>query len=76
MKEYDYAAQKNALQISIKTMTDIKKTRDSAYLFRISFTNTMMNHARALVHIYYDGSVVISTAAVEMGQASTPNWCR
>ena len=27
-----------------------------------------MNHARALVHIYLDGSIGISTAAVEMGQ--------
>ena len=37
--------------------------------FGISFTNTMMNHARALVHIYQDGSVGISTGAVEMGQS-------
>ena len=36
--------------------------------FGISFTNTQMNHARALVHIYQDGSIGISTAAVEMGQ--------
>ena len=36
--------------------------------FGISFTNTPMNHARALVHIYQDGSVGISTGAVEMGQ--------
>jgi xanthine dehydrogenase large subunit len=36
--------------------------------FGISFTNTMMNHARALVHIYSDGSVHVSTGAVEMGQ--------
>lgn len=36
--------------------------------FGISFTNTMMNHARALLHIYSDGSVVVSTGAVEMGQ--------
>ncbi len=36
--------------------------------FGISFTNTMMNHARALVHVYTDGSVVVSTGAVEMGQ--------
>lgn len=36
--------------------------------FGISFTNTMMNQASALVHIYTDGSVSISTAAVEMGQ--------
>ena len=37
--------------------------------FGISFTNTMMNQARALVHIYTDGSVGISTGAVEMGQS-------
>jgi xanthine dehydrogenase large subunit len=36
--------------------------------FGISFTNTMMNSARALTHIYQDGSVGISTGAVEMGQ--------
>ncbi len=36
--------------------------------FGISFTKTLMNHARALVHIYQDGSVGISTGAVEMGQ--------
>ncbi|MVT10681.1 xanthine dehydrogenase molybdopterin binding subunit [Chitinophaga tropicalis] len=36
--------------------------------FGISFTNTMMNHARSLVHVYTDGSVCISTGAVEMGQ--------
>ena len=36
--------------------------------FGISFTNTSMNHARALVHIYQDGSVGISTGAIEMGQ--------
>jgi len=37
--------------------------------FGISFTNTPMNHARALVHIYQDGSVGLSTGAVEMGQS-------
>jgi xanthine dehydrogenase large subunit len=36
--------------------------------FGISFTNTRMNQARALVHIYTDGSVGVSTGAVEMGQ--------
>ncbi|MBW4891832.1 molybdopterin-dependent oxidoreductase [Mucilaginibacter sp. HMF5004] len=36
--------------------------------FGISFTNTMMNQARALVHVYTDGSVSVSTGAVEMGQ--------
>ena len=36
--------------------------------FGISFTNTSMNQARALVHVYTDGSVSVSTGAIEMGQ--------
>ena len=36
--------------------------------FGISFTKLHMNQARALLHIYHDGSVGISTGAVEMGQ--------
>lgn len=36
--------------------------------FGISFTKTPMNQARSLVHIYTDGSVAVSTGAVEMGQ--------
>lgn len=36
--------------------------------FGISFTKIFMNQARALVHIYLDGSINISTGAVEMGQ--------
>ena len=36
--------------------------------FGISFTKTLMNQARALVHVYMDGSINVSTGAVEMGQ--------
>ena len=36
--------------------------------FGISFTNTILNQAGALVHVYTDGSVSVSTGAVEMGQ--------
>ncbi len=36
--------------------------------FGISFTNTFLNQAAALVHVYTDGSVTVSTGAVEMGQ--------
>ncbi len=36
--------------------------------FGVSFTKTPMNQARALVHIYSDGTVGVSTGAVEMGQ--------
>jgi xanthine dehydrogenase large subunit len=36
--------------------------------FGISFTATFLNQASALVHVYTDGSVSISTGGVEMGQ--------
>ena len=36
--------------------------------FGISFTNTMMNQGRALVHVFNDGSVSVATGAIEMGQ--------
>jgi xanthine dehydrogenase large subunit len=40
--------------------------------FGISFTKTFMNQSGALVHIYQDGSVGISTGATEMGQGVNP----
>ncbi|HUX36827.1 MAG TPA: molybdopterin cofactor-binding domain-containing protein [Rectinemataceae bacterium] len=36
--------------------------------FGISFTKLPMNRGGALVHVYIDGSVLVSTGAVEMGQ--------
>jgi xanthine dehydrogenase large subunit len=36
--------------------------------FGISFTSTFLNQAASLVHVYTDGSVSVSTGAVEMGQ--------
>ncbi len=36
--------------------------------FGISFTNTMMNQAGALVHVYADGSVHLNHGGTEMGQ--------
>ncbi len=36
--------------------------------FGISFTKIPLNQARALVHVYLDGSVHVSTGAIEMGQ--------
>lgn len=36
--------------------------------FGISFTKILMNQARALVHIYMDGSINVTTGAIEMGQ--------
>jgi xanthine dehydrogenase large subunit len=36
--------------------------------FGVSFTKLPMNQGGALVHVYQDGSVLVSTGAVEMGQ--------
>jgi xanthine dehydrogenase large subunit len=41
--------------------------------FGISFTTTSMNQAGALVHVYTDGSVSVSTGGVEMGQGLVAN---
>ncbi|WP_338875814.1 molybdopterin cofactor-binding domain-containing protein [Spirosoma sp. SC4-14] len=62
---------------TIRTQIDAFNSNTSLYrkglalmpiCFGISFTNTRMNQARALVHVYTDGSVGVSTGAVEMGQ--------
>lgn len=56
--------------IEFNETNDIYK-KGMAYMpicFGISFTNTSMNQASALVHVYTDGSISVSTAAVEMGQ--------
>ncbi|WP_282069145.1 xanthine dehydrogenase molybdopterin binding subunit [Olleya namhaensis] len=66
---FNIEALEQAVEAFNKNNTSLKK--GIAFMpitFGISFTNTPMNHARALVHIYLDGSVGISTAAVEMGQ--------
>ena len=36
--------------------------------FGVSFTKLVMNQGGALVHVFHDGSVSVSTGAVEMGQ--------
>ncbi len=41
--------------------------------FGISFTTTFMNQASALVHVYTDGSVSVTTGGIEMGQGLTTN---
>jgi xanthine dehydrogenase large subunit len=69
MKSYDYDSQKKRVEEFNTNNTRFKKgLAIQPICFGISFTNTMMNHARALVHIYHDGSVVVSTGGVEMGQ--------
>lgn len=66
---YDYKDEKTAIDQFNATSKLIKKGMAIMPIcFGISFTKTLMNQARALVHVYSDGSVNISTGAVEMGQ--------
>ncbi len=68
-KLFDIEAMEQDVEDFNKTHSNFKKGMALMPIcFGISFTNTPMNHARALVHIYLDGSVGVSTAAVEMGQ--------
>jgi len=69
-KQYNFEKkQKEIANFNRKNSTLKKGFSMMPVTFGISFTNTPMNHARALVHIYQDGSVGISTGAVEMGQS-------
>jgi xanthine dehydrogenase large subunit len=45
----------------------------TAVKFGISFTNKVLNQANALVNIYLDGSIQVSTGATEMGQGVNTN---
>ncbi len=67
--KFDIESVKNKISDFNKSSYDVKKGFSLMPIsFGISFTKTPMNQARALVHIYSDGSVGISTGAVEMGQ--------
>ena len=69
METYDVATAKKDIQLFNEQNQFYKKGLSFMPIcFGISFTNTMMNQARALVHVYTDGTVGISTGAVEMGQ--------
>lgn len=69
MTEYDVKGAIKEVELFNKQNQFYKKSLSlMPVCFGISFTNTMMNQARALVHIYSDGTVGVSTGAVEMGQ--------
>ncbi len=66
---YGFDALQNRIDaFNAQSETHVKGMAIMPICFGISFTNTAMNHARALVHVYQDGSVGVSTGAVEMGQ--------
>lgn len=67
--KYDYEAKAKEVEVFNKSSKHHKKGFALMPIcFGISFTNTPMNHARALVHIYQDGSIGVSTGGIEMGQ--------
>ncbi|MDG1498694.1 MAG: molybdopterin-dependent oxidoreductase [Planctomycetota bacterium] len=71
-ERYDLAGQRNS--VDAFNTANVRHKRGLGVMpvcFGISFTNTMMNQAGALVHIYTDGSVHVATGAVEMGQGVT-----
>lgn len=66
---YDIEQMKSEINIFNATNSLYKKGLSFMPIcFGISFTKILMNQARALVHVYMDGSVNVSTGAVEMGQ--------
>jgi xanthine dehydrogenase large subunit len=73
---WNEAAEKYGIQRMLKEVDDFneknflykKGLAAMPICFGISFTKTVMNQARSLVHIYTDGSIAVSTGAVEMGQ--------
>lgn len=68
-EKYEIAAlQKEADDFNAKSKYFRKGVAAMPVCFGISFTKTPMNQARSLVHVYTDGSVAVSTGAVEMGQ--------
>ena len=68
-EKYDFAnLQKEADEFNHENKFIKKGVALMPVCFGISFTKTPMNQARSLVHVYTDGSVAVSTGAVEMGQ--------
>src|SRR5207249_6678347 len=57
-----------AKQFNETSKTHLKGLALTAVKFGISFNTKFLNQANALVNVYLDGSVQVSTGATEMGQ--------
>jgi xanthine dehydrogenase large subunit len=76
-KTYDFARIKKRVEDHNRDSFETKKGMAiMPVCFGISFTNTMLNRGSALVHVYTDGSVSVSTGGIEMGQGLTTNLIR
>jgi xanthine dehydrogenase large subunit len=68
-RDCDYDRRRNDIsKFNAESPSHIRGMSLSAVKFGISFTRKTMNQANALVNIYLDGSVIVSTGATEMGQ--------
>jgi len=67
--ESDYAARRKAIAAFNASNPVLKKGLSLTPLkFGISFTATLYNQAGALVHVYADGTVLVTQGGTEMGQ--------
>jgi xanthine dehydrogenase large subunit len=65
----DYADRMKAVRdFNASSPTHLKGMSMTAVKFGISFNTKFLNQANALVNVYLDGSVQVSTGATEMGQ--------
>ncbi len=68
-KSSDYRARMTAVEeFTSKSRTHVKGLAMSAVKFGISFTTKFLNQGNALVNVYTDGTVQVSTGGTEMGQ--------
>jgi len=68
-KRSDYRARvANVAAFNAKSVTHLRGLSCTGVKFGISFNTKFLNQANALVNIYMDGSVQVSTGATEMGQ--------
>ncbi len=73
-ESYGLAATRERVEAYNRRHTETKKGFSVMPIcFGISFTATHLNQASALVHVYADGSVGVSTGGVEMGQGLSTN---
>jgi xanthine dehydrogenase large subunit len=73
-KSSTYAARRIVIdQFNKESKTHLKGLAFTAVKFGISFNTKFLNQANALVNIYLDGSIQVSTGATEMGQGVNTN---
>jgi xanthine dehydrogenase large subunit len=65
----DYARRRKEIEdFNARSKTQLRGLSLTAVKFGISFTRRTLNQANALVNIYQDGTVIVTTGATEMGQ--------